>query len=415
MKESRREVCIIGGGASGLTAAIAAARRGAAVTVLEQNDRPGRKLLASGNGKCNLTNLCLDPGAYATDDPQLLRSCLNRFSVQDALRFFRDIGLEVHDREGWVYPVTDQAGSVLQLLLMEAERLRVRIKTQEIVQAVIPADALSGTRDSDKSGQRWDIRTKGWTYQADAVILACGSPASAVRGSSDDTIRFANSVSLRFSPFLPALVPLKIKGSLPRKWTACRSHGSVSLYIDGQLSGSDTGELQLTENGISGIPVFQISRDAVRAAAEGRTVTAEISFLPDYTEEEAIQLLRGRRERRPDQNLAQLLTGLLPDRVISVVTAACGADCPPEKAARIITHFSLPIAGAASMKQAQICSGGILLQELTEDLACRRQEGLFACGEALNVAGPCGGYNLQWAWTSGWIAGEAACVRYHTS
>ena len=407
MSRGGREVCIIGGGASGLTAAIAAARCGAAVTVLEKNDRPGRKLLASGNGKCNLTNLHLDPGAYDTDSPQLLRKCLERFSAADTLRFFRDIGLEIHDRDGWVYPVTDQAGSVLQLLLMEAEGLHVRIKTQETVQAVTPVSAPDG-RDPSASYTKWDIRTSGWTYHSDAVILACGSPASAVRGSSGDAARLADSLSLPYTSFLPALVPLKIKGRLPQKWSAVRVRGSVSLYIDGMLSGSDTGELQLTENGISGIPVFQISRAAVRAAEEGREVAAEISFLADYTEEEAAALLRHRKEKRPDRNLAQILTGLLPDRIITVITAATGKDWTPEKAARLITHFTVPIAGAASMRQAQICSGGILLGELTDNLESRKYPGLYICGEALNAAGPCGGYNLQWAWTSGWIAGSGA-------
>lgn len=417
MSGAGRQICIIGAGAAGLTAAIAAAKQGASVTVLEQNDRPGRKLLATGNGKCNLTNLYLQADRYYTDSPLVLAKCLERFSVQDALSLFTELGLEIHDRDGWVYPVTDQAGSVLQLLLMEAEHLHIKIKTRECVREILHSP-------SEGSGaSAWQIRTAGWTYSADAVIVACGSPASAVQGSSGSAAEFAAGLGVPAEPFLPALVPLKIKGRPPRKWTPCRVRGSVEVYAGGtfsqagknreesscgQLIGRDTGELQLTENGISGIPVFQVSGAAVRAAAEGREVTAVISFLPDHSMEEAAMILKSRKERRPEYDLPKLLTGLLPDRVIPVITAACGADCPPEKAASVLTAFPVPVAGAASLQQAQICSGGVLLGELTERLESRKYRDLFFCGEAVNVSGPCGGYNLQWAWTGGRIAGEAA-------
>ncbi len=418
MSRGGRQVCVIGAGAAGLTAAIAAAEQGAAVTVLEQNDRPGRKLLATGNGKCNLTNLYLQADRYYTDSPQLLKNCMQRFSVQETLEFFRGIGLETHDRDGWVYPVTEQAGSVLQLLLMEAARLHIKIKTRECVQEIL-RQPETAPRISP-----WKIRTAGWTYSADAVIIACGSPASAVQGSSDCASDFAESLGVSTEPFLPALVPLKIKGRPPQKWTPCRVRGSVEVYAGGSMSvqtekykedascgkllGRDTGELQLTENGISGIPVFQVSGAAVRAAAVGKKVTAVISFLPGCSPEEAVMLLKRRKERRPEHTLPELLTGLLPDRVIPIITAACGADCPPEKAAAVLTAFPLPIAGPASRQQAQICSGGVLLRELTEKLESRKHKDLFFCGEAVNVSGPCGGYNLQWAWTGGRIAGEAA-------
>ena len=395
------DLIVIGGGAAGLTAAIRAAREGASVTVLEKNERPGRKLLASGNGKCNLTNLALQADRYGTDDPVLLAHCLQRFSPEDAMAFFRDLGLEMKDRDGWVYPVTDQAASVLQVLLLEAERLRVRIKTREVVRQLQPPSAGEG--DS-----LWTVRTSTWEYRAPAVLLACGSPASAVHGSSDDAWRIGNELGLRTEPFLPALVPLRISRPLPAKWASCRVHGRVRLYLDERFSGEEQGELQLTDHGISGIPVFQLSRLAVQAAADSRRVALELSFLPGLRTEEAAALLRARREKWPGRTWPQLLTGLLPDRIITLVCAAMTEKAAPEEAARIITQLPLQIQGPASLTQAQICAGGICLREMTENLACRRLPGLFAAGEALNVAGPCGGYNLQWAWTSGMLSGAAA-------
>ena len=395
------DVIVIGGGAAGLMAAIAAAREGASVTVLEKNDRPGRKLLASGNGKCNLTNRFLQADRYGTDDPVLLARCLQRFSPEDTLAFFRALGLETRDRDGWMYPVTDQASSVLQVLLCEAEHLHVRIKTRECVQSARPVNREGET-------DLWMVRTDTWEYKAPIIILASGSPASSVHGSSDDALRIGTALGLTAVPFLPALVPLRLWSPLPPKWSPCRAQGTVSLFIDGQFSGADTGELQLTDTGISGIPVFQISREAVRASAEGRQTEAELNFLPGRNAAEAAVLLRDRKEMRPWQTLPQILTGLLPDRIITIVCAAVSQRETEEEAARIITGMRLAVKGPASLAQAQICSGGICLAGLTDDLESRRHPGLYLAGEAVNTAGPCGGYNLQWAWTSGMLAGRAA-------
>ena len=396
-------VVVIGGGASGLMAAVCAAGCGAAVTVLEQNDRPGKKLLASGNGKCNLTNLRLQAELYDSDAPDMLKKCLDRFSPEDTLAFFRDLGLEIRDRDGWVYPVTDQASTVLQLLLMEAERLHVRIKTRETAEAI---DFADGERES--GGSRILVRTGSWSYPADAVVISCGSPASAVHGSCDAGILLAQGLGISCRPFLPALVPLKLKGRPPKKWTACRTSGTVTLLVDGREAGEDTGEIQLTENGISGIPVFQISREAVQAAAEGKRTEIRLNLMPGRSPKETAKLLRERHARRPGQDLKGLLTGLLPDRIITMVCAASGTDASLEETAELLCGMRLPVQGPAALTQAQICSGGVLLSELTEDLESRKHKGIYFTGETLNAAGPCGGYNLQWAWTSGKIAGTAA-------
>lgn len=438
------KVVIIGGGASGLMAAITAAAKGAQVTVLEQNDRPGRKLLATGNGKCNLTNLDMDLRHYHTDESELFQTVMGAWTEKDTIDFFGRIGLDMHDRNGWVYPATDQALSVLSLLLMTARENGVKIKTREHVAEIRIRQ------------YRFEVLTDTWHYDADSVIIACGSPASAVTGSCDDLIRLTAQLGIPCRAFLPALVPLRVKDRGSAAWAGVRVHARVALFADGQETASDTGEVQLTQNGISGIPVFQVSRSAVHALQAGQKTTAELNFMPDLTDDETASSLAKKHLNNPTRSIADLLTGMLPDRIIPLfkkeiqtaqtlldeagdlknskqlnkdITLKCerkGADLnkdviiKDDKAdtylrdsvflplAEKIRHYRVEIAGASSLKQAQTCSGGVPFSELTEKLESRKVPGLFFTGETVDVDGECGGYNLQWAWASGHIAGEAA-------
>ena len=406
-----RTIVIIGAGASGLMAAITAASAGASVTLLEHNEKPGKKLLASGNGKCNLTNLQLRADAYRSDHPQLAASVLERFSPDMTIGWFAERGLRTFDRQGWVYPCTEQASGVLDLMLWEAGHLGVKCKNNEEVRAVIP-DLRSGT---------FTVRTAAWEYRADAVILACGSPASRVRGSSDLALRLADQLGIPRYRFLPALVPLKIAEPFSRTWSGARVHAAVCLTIDGEEAISDTGELQLTAYGLSGIPILQVSRMAVPAVLKGRKVQAVIDFLPEMTQDELEAEWQVRETFASYKTYLQLLTGLVPDRIIPNLLSVSGlrpedipclADHeehgPIETLLTSLKGLPLTVTGAASMEQAQICSGGISLRALDGTLSCRHYPGLYVTGEAAHVDGPCGGYNLQWAWSSGHLAGLAA-------
>ena len=405
-----RKIVVIGGGASGLMAAIQAARCGASVTILEHNEKPGKKLLASGNGKCNLTNLSVEAKAYQTDAPQILQTVLRQFGPEDTVRWFNRIGLRTFDRQGWVYPCTEQASSVLDLLMWEAEKYHVHFKNKEEV-----LDVETGT------SALFSVKTKSWQYDADAVILACGSPASAVRGSSEFAARFAEHKEILCKSFIPVLVPLQMADSSLNGWNGTRVHAGTTLYIDGDECGRELGEVQLTSFGVSGIPVFQLSRYAHPALKAGSQVTLLIDFLPEMESGELEEFWIEREQRDPSRTYSQLLTGILPDRLIPVVLSAAGlrgsmrpslADHDENGALSVLLEllkeFPVRIRGAASMDQAQICTGGICLSGLTETLMSRKHPGLYVTGEAANVDGPCGGYNLQWAWSSGYVAGRAA-------
>ena len=406
-----RKIVVIGGGASGLMAAVQAARGGASVTVLEHNEKPGKKLLATGNGKCNLTNLSIHAEKYQTDAPHILQAVLRQFGPEDTIRWFNRIGLRTFDRQGWVYPCTEQASSVLDLLLWEAERYHVHFKNKEEV-----LDVTEGT-----DGVQFTVKTKSWQYEADAVILACGSPASAVRGSSGYAARLAEKRELLCREFIPVLVPLQMADSSLAGWNGTRVHAGAALYIDGKQRDRELGEIQLTSFGVSGIPVFQLSRYAHPALHAGSKVTLLLDFLPEMSGEELEDFWTEREQRDPSRTYSQLLTGILPDRLIPVILSAAGlrgsmrpslADHDENGAVSVLLallkEFPVRIRGAAAMDQAQICTGGICLSGLTDSLMCRKHPGLYVTGEAANVDGPCGGYNLQWAWSSGYVAGRAA-------
>lgn len=406
-----RKIVVIGGGASGIMSAVQAARYGASVTVLEHNEKPGKKLLASGNGKCNLTNLSLDPRLYRTDRPAVLQMILEQFGPEETVRWFNQIGLRTFDRQGWVYPCTEQAASVLDLLLWETERYHVHFKNKEEVTGI----------ETVSSDGRYTVKTKTWQYDADAVILACGSPASAVRGSSDSAVRLAEKLDIPYTGFEPVLVPLQMADPRLSGWNGTRVHAAVHLYIDGRHCGTELGEVQLTSFGISGIPVFQLSRYAAPAVHHASQVIALLDLLPEMEAEELEEFWREREQRDSSRTYSQLLTGILPDRMIQIVLSAAGlrgSMCPSladhdENGAvsvllELLKEFPVRIRGTASPDQAQVCAGGILMSALDENLGIKKYPGLYAAGEAVNVDGPCGGYNLQWAWSSGFAAGRAA-------
>lgn len=395
----KRSVCIVGGGASGLTAAVMAARAGAQVTLLEHNEKPGRKLLATGNGKCNLTNVRQEPSCYRSASRDRAWEILREFSLSDTLRFFSEIGVYTKNKKGGLYPASMQASSVLELLEAEARYQKVKIKCQEHVKSI----------EKTHSGE-FLVHTSTWSYPAQAVILACGSRASSIQGADGSGYELASSLGHTLRKPLPALVPLKGKGNYFSKWAGVRVEGRISLQADGEIFYTEEGELQLTEYGISGIPVFQISGPAVRLIEEGIPVTVLLDFIPDFDRKGLEVFLRKRKEQCPYKSQKELLVGLLPSRLIQVLAKK---DQSLEELALAIKEFPVKITGPKSFEQAQVCQGGVRLEEIhPKTMESLLTPGIYLAGELLDVDGICGGYNLQWAWTTGALAGKsAACSR----
>ena len=388
-----KKVVIIGGGASGMMAAIQAARTGAAVTLLEHNEKPGKKILATGNGRCNLTNLVQEPSRYRSSQPDFPWKIITQYPLEDTLAFFSELGIYTKDRNGWVYPYSDQAAGVAQVLELEARHQKVKIKTTEEVTDILLEDG------------QYLVKTATWQYPCDSVIISCGSSASNVEGSSTTGYELAEKLGHTVVKPLPSLCGIRGKDNYYAKWAGSRMDGRITLEIDGETVGEEQGEILFTEYGISGIGVFQLSRYAVRGTDEGKIATYHLDLLPQLTKEELVKLLLDRQQAGSYKNPQELLIGLLPRKMIDVLVKK---TYEPEKIAERLKDWQVPVKGAYALQQAQICSGGVDPRELTEQLESRLHPGIYFTGEVIDVDGPCGGYNLQWAWSSGAVAGRAA-------
>lgn len=407
-----KRVLVAGAGASGLMAAIFAARAGAKVTILEAMDRPGRKLLMTGNGRCNLTNMDTQlSAAYRGGDPSFAGKIISRFDAEAVRSFFLELGLLTMQRGDCVYPYTNQASSVLEVLLAETRRLNVTIKLTEKIETIQHQDGI------------WKVRTATWTYQADRLILCCGSKCIPATGSDGSGYTLARSVGLKLNRVTPSLVPLICEGKFLSQLAGVRCPACITLYrrMAGQkeqMLGSEAGELQWTAYGISGIAVFQLSGYAA-AARDTDKVRVSIDFLPQYSDEEVLSLLRRCAQRLGKEHLPTLLRGILPEKLIPVLLnragfspkQACSSLQEEDLQKLLLTcrQFSMAVKGTKSFDVCQVCAGGVSCSELnTDTLECLAIPGLYLAGELVDVDGPCGGYNLQWAWSSGFVAGSAA-------
>ena len=409
----KRKIIIIGGGASGLVAAICGAREGAGVTIVEHMDRVGKKILSTGNGRCNMTNLDMRPECYRCGQPAFPMKVLEGFTVEQTLEFFRELGIETRSRGGYIYPGSDQASAVLDVLRREVERLGVVVLTGCEVREV---SAVEGCRTRDT---HFVVKTSQGDLAADAVILAAGSKAAPNTGSDGSGYELAKGLGHKVIRPLPALVQLRCQGRHYKQLAGIRTEAHLSLYADGSLLAEDTGELQLTDYGLSGIPTFQISRFAARALDAGQKVTVRVDFLPSWPEHEAFERLRERAARLGYKTAEEMMVGLLNRKLAAVLLQAAGID-PAQPAGGLrnkqlsrlleqLKSYQALVMSVNPFANAQVCCGGVDTRQVdpaTMESRCR--PGLYLAGEILDVDGICGGYNLQFAWSSGAVAGRNA-------
>lgn len=396
------KVLVIGGGASGMMAALTAAEDSEnQVTLLERQSRVGRKLLATGNGRCNLTNLNAGPDRYHGQNPAFVRHALEQFSVEDTLAFFRSLGLlTTAEASGRVYPFSDQANSVVDVLRFALERRGVAVRCG--------CEVLS----LGKKARGYSVKTAGEAFYGDKVIVACGGAAGGKLGGTDLGYRLLKSMGHSMTELRPSLVQLKT-GSATRALKGVRADAGLTLKRDGSAVATTAGEVQFTEFGVSGPAAFEVSREAAR----GGGLVLLLDLLRPWSEMEVLALLAQKRQSAPEQPLEDFLTGMVHNRLGRVALTAAGLDLTrqagslPDQAlaelARSLKHFALPVTGVLGLDQAQVTAGGILTAEFRPDtLESRLCPGLFAAGEVLDIDGDCGGFNLQWAWSSGRIAGK---------
>ncbi len=416
-------VAVIGGGASGCMAAITAAQAGADVHIFEKNEKPGKKLYATGNGRCNLTNLHMDDSCYHTrtadkNGSSLIHSAIERYSPADQIRFFADLGVPVYDRDGYVYPRTNQAQTVVRALEKRIAALGIRVHTgcpvrkiRRSQQGTKADDAVFYVDCNDREARAFDT-----------VILCTGGMAGPQYGTTGDGYRLAASFSHRIRTPLPALTALECKGQFLKRAAGVRCRAAVTLYTGNDKKqireGREEGEVQMTDYGISGIPVMQISGMAARLLESKQRVFVQIDFLPEFSDSAFSDEIERRMREDRSQMLGDLFLGLVHKKILDLLLAEKGLQAEM-KARRIddagirqilqsMREYTLEIIQVKSFKQAQVTSGGILLEDTDADFQSRLQPGLFFAGEVLDVDGRCGGYNLQWAFATGYIAGLAA-------
>lgn len=410
MKNEVFDTIVAGGGASGLTAAIFAARNGCKVLVLEQKDKLCKKIYATGNGKCNFTNKIWQAACFRGNNAPLAEPVLRSFSLEDTLTFFKEIGVYPKERNGYYYPASEQAASVAESLVREAKRLGVECLTGVKVSRVYKEQ-----KGTDKGVEYFMAETDTGIYRAKSMVLATGGKASPAHGSDGSGYPFAKSFGHTVIPPLPAIVQLKAEGKFFKTLAGVRTDGRITLHI-GKETYSEEGELLFAAYGLSGIPVMQVSRYASVALFEKKHVTAELDLFPALTETELAEEI-ARRFRRTQENTAEeALAGLCNHKLNFVMLQLCGLE-PTKKAgsygkkeaaalAEKIKRFTVKITDTNGYEQAQACTGGVPLTELTESMESKLVPGLFITGELADIDGTCGGYNLQWAWSSGAAAGK---------
>lgn len=401
------DVIIIGAGASGLMAAAAAASKGARVALLEHKDDIGKKILATGNGRCNFTNTDMSVNKFH-GSKALIKNGLAQFNYADTIRFFKELGIPAYDNAGYIYPNSRQAASVVAAFRMELMRLHVDVKTGINITDIKPAD--------DRTG--YCIQTDKGSFKSKRLIIACGLTAFPKLGSDGSLFRQIEALGHHIQKPLPTLCGFSCDGLNFKKITGVRCDATVASVIDGQMTEQNTGELQLADYGISGIPVFQISSLMSRALDKGQMVEVIIDFLPAFSDDELNGYIKDRSITTTDnRSLNEMLNGLLNNKLLLELIHKSGVS--PDKKGRLLTdddcksltrsikHTAVSVKKPRGLEFAQVCAGGIYTKEIdVRTLESKIHPGLYFCGELLDVDGICGGYNLQWAWTSGYIAGE---------
>ena len=394
------KIGIIGAGASGMAAALAAAENPEVeVLVLERQSRAGRKLLATGNGRCNLTNLHALEGGYHGESPDFSKEALTRFSPEETLAWFRSLGLyTVAEPSGRVYPYSDQANSVVDVLRLAMDKPNITLVTGFTVEKI------------RREPEGFTLSSREDSYFCDKVIVACGGLAGSKLGGTMSGYQLLGKLGHRSTRLRPALVQIKCGWGGVVGLKGVRANCHVKIFRDEALFAQSTGELQFTEMGLSGPVIFEISRDVCFGKGDWE---ARLDFLPEMSPAELEAMLLERQRR--NFPMEELLTGILHNRLGRVLTKAAGiggrqaGELTREEigqVCRTVKAFAIPLTEPLGMDSAQVTAGGVLTENFDpQTMESRLVPGLYACGEVLDVDGDCGGYNLQWAWSSGRCAG----------
>jgi predicted Rossmann fold flavoprotein len=395
-----------------MMASLAAAGRGARVTVLDRTEKTGKKILVAGNGRCNVTNVRQTVDRYHGAPPAFIDAVLRAFSAPQTMDFFKSLGLIcVEEEAGRVYPSCNQAASVRGVLQYEMERRGVQIHCQTDVMRI--ARAGDGFRAETKDGR---------VFTADRVVLSAGGQSAPDMGTCGCGYDLVKSFGHTLTPLLPTLVPIELGASYLKEMDGVRFTGSVAILSEGRVLREAEGEIQWTDYGASGIAVMDLSRTAGECLLNKREAELELRLLSHRTPADILDDVRGRVASRSDETLERALLGIVHSKIIPVLIQAAGCrnrhiacrQVTPALTAALaerLTRWRLPITGTLSWNRAQVTAGGVPAAEIDPaTMASKKVPGLFLAGEIVDVDGDTGGFNLQWSWSSGHVAGTHAAA-----
>ena len=413
-----KRTAVIGAGAAGMMAAIAASEN-SRVTLFDKNEIMGRKLLQTGNGKCNFLNTSLSPDNYrgSLKEEGIFKAVRDRYSEEFILDLFSSFGLLYHIKNGGYYPRSDTSASVNDILINELKKRKVDFHPLTLVKNIEREDkgfflTLIHLKSDKKSRDE---------EKYDSVIIATGGMAAPKTGSTGDAYYFAKNFGLRVTEPLPGLTRL-FSPDVFFNETNVRAEVALKLFIDDEPAGCSKGELQVTDSGPSGICVFDLSGRAAKALKAGKKCVLSVDLLPEYSEGQIVELLK-KHAGISGTKTSDIFTGIFSERLSLCIENKMRKELFPDREypfitsdedikliASFIKDLKFDIEGTGDFNNAQVTVGGVLGEGLNEDLSARDVPGLYFAGECLDIDGDCGGYNLYWAFSSGYAAGKAASL-----
>lgn len=422
-----KDIYILGGGASGMFAAINASLFAKEnnikinINIIEANDKPGKKILSTGNGRCNITNIKMSEDKFHCKDITFINKILKKYSCTDTINMFKQFGLMLTDRSGYIYPASMQSSSVTDVLISYCNLLKVNFLNNVIVKDIT----------YDNYSEKFNISTYSnsdildiHTYTGDKVLISCGTKAGIKKDYSDNIINSVIKLGHHIDNYLPALCSVYTDKSYKeffKSASGVRCEVTASLSVNENILESYSGELQITDYGLSGIVIFQLSSNISRALSDMSSTEIIIDFLPSYNSYELyatvskqlffnkkslLDILAGLLNKKLAVNLISLYSKLREDNIKPYSKAV--SESTLKNIFDFIKNIHFPVINTNDYLHAQVCCGGVNVQEINCDtMESKLIKKLYFSGECINADGICGGYNLQFAWSTGYIAGRS--------
>ncbi|MCY6372122.1 NAD(P)/FAD-dependent oxidoreductase [Clostridium ganghwense] len=408
----KHELIIVGAGASGIVAAITAKNLGIDVALIESNNRIGKKILTTGNGRCNIANKCTNLDRYNSENPDFFGETLNSFTINNTIEFFKELGLPLITlEEGKMYPMSLQASSVLDILRAALDEKQIPIYSDTKVIDIV----------SYKKGFKISTNIQE-EYQCKKLLLCCGGKSAPKTGSDGSGFTLAKKLGHSIIDTLPALVQLKLGYKKLKALSGVKFDGIAKILIDNKLIRQESGEILFTDYGISGPPILQLSRIASYAVSKNKETFLKIDMMPNLSSEKLEDFLENHWGVFGYRSVHDSFIGIINKKIIPVLLKESGLDnihkpCwelswdEKKNIYNLLKEWKFEITGTNGFNNSQVTAGGVNTKEVdTYTLKSRIVPNLYFAGEILDVDGDCGGFNLQWAWASGVVAAKNMAI-----